>query len=230
MGMAASQARYLALTARKSNVEFQGQQINQQRTMLAVEQSELFSELTNLKNPIPPSSIDYEYDVYTFSSEDTEGKIHYYEVKDDTITTDPETGLSSMTVTWSENEVSYEDTIEGEFYGTGKGGYSQLDVINGGSIANIKTGYVDSLKKGKMTDDDAYTDAMNQYNADVARYNQEVERINQKTEQVQIKDRTLELKLRNLDTEQNAIQTELESVKKVIENTIKTVFTTFQSS
>ena len=35
MGLAATQARYLGLTARKTNVEFEGQQINQQRTALA---------------------------------------------------------------------------------------------------------------------------------------------------------------------------------------------------
>ena len=35
MGMAASQARFLGLTARKNNVEFEGQQINQQRTALS---------------------------------------------------------------------------------------------------------------------------------------------------------------------------------------------------
>ena len=35
MGMAASQARYLSLVARKTNVEWEGQQINQARTALA---------------------------------------------------------------------------------------------------------------------------------------------------------------------------------------------------
>ena len=35
MGMAASQARYLALVARKSNCEYEGQQINQARTVLS---------------------------------------------------------------------------------------------------------------------------------------------------------------------------------------------------
>ena len=34
MGLAASQARFLGLTARKSGVEYQGQQIKQQRTAL----------------------------------------------------------------------------------------------------------------------------------------------------------------------------------------------------
>ena len=35
MGLAASQARFLNLTARKTNLEYEGQQINQQRTTLA---------------------------------------------------------------------------------------------------------------------------------------------------------------------------------------------------
>ena len=33
MGMAASQARYLGLTARKTNVEYEGQQINKAQTL-----------------------------------------------------------------------------------------------------------------------------------------------------------------------------------------------------
>ena len=41
MGLAATQARYLGLTARKTNVEFEGQQINQQRTALANQTSNL---------------------------------------------------------------------------------------------------------------------------------------------------------------------------------------------
>lgn len=35
MGMSASQARFLGLTARKTNVEYEGQQVNQQRTTLS---------------------------------------------------------------------------------------------------------------------------------------------------------------------------------------------------
>ena len=41
MGMAASQARFLGLTARKSNNEYQVQQINQQRLSLADQQAEI---------------------------------------------------------------------------------------------------------------------------------------------------------------------------------------------
>lgn len=67
MGMAASQARYLELTARKTDVEYQGQQINQQRTALANESAGLFSQLMGLMVPTPPSSTDYTTTAYTFN-------------------------------------------------------------------------------------------------------------------------------------------------------------------
>ena len=42
MGLSASQARLLSLTARQSNLEFEGQQINQQRTTLSNESSNYY--------------------------------------------------------------------------------------------------------------------------------------------------------------------------------------------
>ncbi len=66
MGLAASQARYLALTARKTNVEYQGQQINQQRTHLANESAGIFNEMLALKVPTAPSVADYMDTNYSF--------------------------------------------------------------------------------------------------------------------------------------------------------------------
>ena len=66
MGMAASQARFLSLTARKTNVEYEGQQINQQRTLLSNESSNYYSQLCNMVVPTPPSSEDYTKTIYTF--------------------------------------------------------------------------------------------------------------------------------------------------------------------
>jgi len=48
MGLAASQARYLELTARKSDLELTGQQINQSRMQLANMTDELFNVMSNL--------------------------------------------------------------------------------------------------------------------------------------------------------------------------------------
>lgn len=67
MGMSASQARFLSLTARKNNVEFQGQQINQQRTTLSNESASYYSELCNMTVPTPPSVDDYTKVSYSFN-------------------------------------------------------------------------------------------------------------------------------------------------------------------
>lgn len=66
MGMSASQARFLSLTARKTNVEYEGQQINQQRTTLSNESSNYYSQLASMTVPTPPSSADYTKIAYTF--------------------------------------------------------------------------------------------------------------------------------------------------------------------
>ena len=66
MGMAASQARYLSLTARKTNVEYEGQQINQQRTALANQSAGLFNQMLALKVPTPPLATDFSKTVYTY--------------------------------------------------------------------------------------------------------------------------------------------------------------------
>ncbi|MDH4380001.1 MAG: hypothetical protein QE263_08870 [Vampirovibrionales bacterium] len=48
MGLAASQSRYLSLTARKSDLELTGQQINQGRLQLANLTNDLFNTATTL--------------------------------------------------------------------------------------------------------------------------------------------------------------------------------------
>lgn len=68
MGMSASQMRYCMLTGKKSDIEFQGQQINQQRTTLATESSQLNTQLLNLTVPTPPSSDSFVKTTYTFTS------------------------------------------------------------------------------------------------------------------------------------------------------------------
>ncbi|MCR4881531.1 MAG: hypothetical protein K6A44_06235 [bacterium] len=59
MGLSATQMRFLMVTARKSNVEYQGQQINQARTALANQSADLFAELMSLKAPTAPSIYQY---------------------------------------------------------------------------------------------------------------------------------------------------------------------------
>ena len=65
MGMSATQARYLSLVAQQSNLEYQGQQINQERSILSQQVSELYNSLLNLQVPTPPSTSDYTKVEYT---------------------------------------------------------------------------------------------------------------------------------------------------------------------
>lgn len=65
MGMAASQARYLALTGRMNDIEYQGQQINQQRTTLSTQINELYNSLLDMTVPTPPSQTDFSKTVYS---------------------------------------------------------------------------------------------------------------------------------------------------------------------
>ena len=67
MGMAASQARYLALVARKSNCEYEGQQINQARMALSNQSANLFNQMLTLSVPVPPSTQDFTKIQYSFT-------------------------------------------------------------------------------------------------------------------------------------------------------------------
>ena len=75
MGMAASQARYLALVARKSNCEYEGQQINQSRLALSNQSADLFNQMMGLEVPKTPSKSDFTYTTYTFSDGDNDFQI-----------------------------------------------------------------------------------------------------------------------------------------------------------
>lgn len=67
MGMAASQARYLGLTARKTNCEWEGQQINQARTALANQSANLFNQMLALEVPDCPDKTEFTTVQYSYS-------------------------------------------------------------------------------------------------------------------------------------------------------------------
>ena len=65
MGMSASQARLIALTERMNDIEYQGQQINQQRTTLSNQVNALYNSLLDMDVPTPPSTRDFTKVVYS---------------------------------------------------------------------------------------------------------------------------------------------------------------------
>lgn len=66
MGLAASQARFLGITARKSNIEYEGQQVNQQRMALAEEVNALYNKLLALDLPVAPDTTKFYETNYSF--------------------------------------------------------------------------------------------------------------------------------------------------------------------
>lgn len=72
MGMSASQARFLSLTARKSNTEYQGQQINQARTVLSNQSSNLFNKMLELSVPTAPNKASYTRVGYNYTDSNGE--------------------------------------------------------------------------------------------------------------------------------------------------------------
>ena len=93
MGLAATQARFLSCTARKSNVEYQGQQINEQRTLLANKSAAIYNQMLTLKVPTPPSQASFTKVNYTCT---INGRTYEISEKD----------INAITST-------YEDTISG---------------------------------------------------------------------------------------------------------------------
>ena len=76
MGMAASQARFLGLTARKTNTEYEGQQVNQQRTLLANKSANYYNDLLGMTVPTPPSVDEYTKTVYSFNDGSLENTVN----------------------------------------------------------------------------------------------------------------------------------------------------------
>ena len=79
MGMSASQARLLSLTARQSNLEFEGQQINQARTALANQSANLFNRLLDLEVPNAPKTSDYTELQYSYSDGENESMLESWQ-------------------------------------------------------------------------------------------------------------------------------------------------------
>lgn len=335
MGMAASQARYLELTARKTDVEFQGQQINQQRTELADISAGMFSQLMALQVPVAPSSSNFTTTNYTFydgantdtitnvanitgdanynskvtytytqsiytglsknrtdlgvvnvsgtfklvnsdsfqtplfqcQSTDTDataelaaiqqickdnpkskfagdvgynptdgtikditkayyntsgGTKYFYGLTDLTDATTPDGTPVSLTAYYASNiNKTFTNTEKANIKKADSGRYTSIQLESQGNT-------VFNINATTTTDQNAYQDALNEYEYQQMSYQQEVNSINAKTSQIQAQDRTLELQLKQLDTEQEALSTELDSVKKVIDKNIDQTFKTFQ--
>ncbi len=133
MGMAASQARFLMLTARKSNVEYEGQQVNQERTALANESANLYNQLSSIKVPTPPATSDYYETVYTFkTSELDSSSASSTEYTLNNIYTTPEGTYANLSYTAYKWEAALTTAYAGDITKTTSSGAEKYSV----SLAN----------------------------------------------------------------------------------------------
>ena len=117
MGLAASQARFLNLTARKTNIEYEGQQINQQRTTLANQSAAYYNQMLTLSVPTPPSTDSYKTITYAFTTLDG------YKANVSQVTGNMNDATVVYTYSKTENQLAKTDAYtiakEGEVYKNG---------------------------------------------------------------------------------------------------------------
>lgn len=246
MGLAASQARFLQLTARKSNIEYQGQQLNQARTALADQSAQLFNKMLDIQPPVAPSSSESRFTKPTYSYRDTNNTKLTKTIKEWT----PAVGQDGQVIPDCYNfTLTYQNEQGTQITNSYQNIYMKFD--DNGSLTEVKmpnNGYIgydpttgeytesttyknedgsSQLYYSTEYDSKAYDDAMNQFEYQKALYNKELVSINAKTQDLQQQDKALELQLRQVDTQQRAVQTELESVQKVLDKNIELTFKTF---
>lgn len=180
MGMAASQARFLGLTARKSNVEYQGQQVNQQRTALANESANLYNQMMDLTVPTPPSTTEFNKTTYVLEGSSIDNGYSQSNYKIDSITkTYSTTGSYSVTlrtdVEYNNPQVSpytlAEADVSGNKYTFRNNGYKPLEAsydaadsseassfpvykkdATGNKVFNPSAGHIYSISAAEKTD------------------------------------------------------------------------------
>ncbi len=241
MGLSASQARFLQLTARQSNVEYQAQQISFERLQLAnkmTDAANLYQDRTSnrkytftYRNGEGTQTVDLTYKNYlNFMNKQQEGlkssQEKYYLVSSSgqkiVVTNQEEmdkmiaddSSLSEKNFMIVGEDLQNTDSFRNALE-SGTYFFATLNKDDDGNVS-FETSSIENLGGGAISDvydvaDDK--EAQSEYDATMAK--------------IQKLDKSLEMELDRLETERNAIQTEIDSVSKVISNNIETSFKTF---
>lgn len=204
MGLAASQCRMLMLVARKSDLEYRGQMINNRRMMIAWQTAALAEKYTKALNnrtfkidvPSTSGGAPIKGNMNSARLEEVGYKVAYKDAS----------GNQQIYTSSAAKEVR--DTYleaklrEGSFYLVSKEGDTEVKDWRS---------QVESVQDTLYTEDDESAAA--DYEA--------------KSAQLQAMDKQLEIELKNVDTQHQAVQTEIDAVKKVIDKNIEMSFKTF---
>lgn len=205
MGLAASQARLLLLTARKSDLEYRAQQITNAEMILAMQTEQVAKEysikISNQALFFTDPSSQSETSI-CLTAQDIEGLLTggVYKIQD-----------------YRDDTKGYEDMDEEDMKncnalmlleGIKSGKYQIVKVADGEPVnLNSNNGFYESY-----------------YTADDAEAEAEYERA---TASIQVKEKRLQNDLQQVETQQKACDTEIDSVKKVMEKNIERTFKVF---
>ena len=256
MGMSASQARYLELTARRSNLEFEAQQICQKRMMLAQQTDWIAAEYNERIN-------DRHLYFRAIGETDTFGKtsaerkrLDYYDIVN-LPTNEMQPGLG-MRVVDADGKIIVPALPETEADGSpvNPDNYVIDPAIAFNSSAgsslyeNACNYFEDKLRNGEwyleqpvprsvsveggedkieyIWTDVSYTTSTNIDDLLYVENNSAAQaEYTRDSEKIQQQDKMLEMRLQQVNTEQECVKTEQESVKKVIDENIEKSFKTF---
>lgn len=242
MGLSASQARFLQLTARRSDIEYEAQQINFQRLQLSEKLNEASSKYQDAMNNRKM--------VFTFNNGTETQKVdlsyqnykNYMNQQMDGITTSQDkyylvsSSGNKIIVTSEEEKLDMISRNEGKFTDND---FLIVDDLNDPNAFQkaIQDGtyYFAQYKENSETGEQelrtvgwdvlgggAIVEELDK--SDDAQAEAEYQNIQNKVQSI---DKKLELKLDQLETNREAIQTEIESVKKVMEDNIESSFKIF---
>ncbi len=221
MGMSASQARLLMLTARKSDLEYQAQQICQAKLALARESEELATRYADAVGNRQYSTL--------MDGRDTAINGHnIYQALAAAGCTDyyiNEAGLARKFGLNINNTVQI-DTVDQNGKAIKKNviDLSSLnatdiyDAIDAGLIAITDSkGNIQSASSFRGLRDENYTD---DDGAAEAKYNAE-------NKKIQTKEKQLDMNLKQIETQHTAVTNEMESVEKIVKDNVEKTFKTF---
>ena len=225
MGLSASQARYLQLTARKSNVEFEAQQTTQAKMMLANEiesEAKLWNEKMNTKH------LYYAKDGIAGNTSNLP-RLTYQ-----TVTAQPADGGLGMRVVDQTGRMVVPALPDPLPDGKTEADYvidtncTQADYFEEQLFAcNWRMQEPNLFANGQWTDVSVDGNAYIYQGIDDDEMNEGLAEYESKVALLENQDKQFDMRLNQLKNEQKAIETEMDSIKKVIDKNIEETFKTF---
>lgn len=213
MGLAASQARFLSLTARKSDLEYRGQQLNNRRLALTYKMEGIANAYADgMSNQRLMMKVDLgSNQTIPFDATMLAGL-------DMVLTDSSGFGLST--------------NAAGQYIDAGGDIISNAEIeerlrlgvihIAPEESFNNSTGFYDASFDWRSDPTGIFTDEYDETDDAVVSAKYEAD-----STTVQGEDKRLEMELKNLDVSHKAVQTEMDAVKKVIDKNIESSFKTF---